>query len=92
MLQEDDPVTDSVVPGVLSALARIAINRDWPGDHGEGPPPPWIGDLAYNAVFSDRTEDYLRHNGLIVWSNGWQLTAAGWNVLEAAEPLKDGQP
>lgn len=51
-----------------------------------GAHPTWIDDLAALGPISFHVHDDLMHAGLIVWSDGWRLTAAGWAALEAEAP------
>jgi len=66
------------------ALARVAM-RDYPGSRGDRLP-TWIGELAALGPVSFHAQDRLMHAGLIVWSDGWRLTEAGWKALEEAAP------
>jgi hypothetical protein len=64
-------------------LARVAMR-----DYGtvDGAHPTWIGDLAARGPVPVDVNDSLARAGLIVWSDGWRLTAAGWAALEAEAP------
>jgi hypothetical protein len=66
-------------------LARVAMRDYCPSTVG-GSHPTWIGELAALGPVSFHVHDSLMHAGLIVWSDGWRLTAAGWAALEAADP------
>lgn len=68
----------------LRALARIAMMREFPGERGNFP--RWLGELAALGPVSFHAHDRIRHAGLIVWSDGWRLTEAGWKALDAAAP------
>ena len=66
-------------------LARVAMRDYCPSTVGGGPP-TWIGDLAALGPVSFDVHDGLMQAGLLVWSDGWRLTAAGWAALEAEAP------
>lgn len=66
------------------ALARTAMMRHYPDDRGD-PVPSWIGDLAHGPDPDFHAYDRLMYGGLIAWNNGWRLTEAGWQELNAAK-------
>ena len=73
------------------ALARVAMMREYPDNCGT-PFPAWLGELAALGPVPEGAYDQLMHDGLIVWSDGWRLNAAGWAALEAEAPRPEAEP
>jgi hypothetical protein len=67
----------------LRVIARIAMLRECAGEPDAFP--RWLSDLVALGPVSSDAHDRVMRAGLIVWSDGWRLTEAGWKALETAK-------